>query len=195
MKQHQQQGLTLIESIIGIIILGFALSVLVSGVFRSSKTSHEATYQTQAATLGHSLITDILARQFDEQSDPNGGVYRCGEVIAPSSCTSVMNLGRDGATEKDVNTHSMLFNDVDDFIGCWGDSERCQITGLNSYRLDRLIEPNSAGEYKNFTVQINVTYSDLENSSLAVTAFKKLDITIYGSQYAEYTFSAYRGNY
>lgn len=194
MKQHQH-GLTLIESIIGIIVLGFALSVLVSGVFSSSKVSHEATYQAQAATLGHSVMTDILARQFDEQSDPNGGVYRCGESIAPSSCTAPSRLGRDGAVEKNVATHSMLLNDVDDFIGCWGNPNQCSNTGLSSYPLNKLIEQSSAEEYKNFTVEINVAYSDIDAVGSVITSLKRIHITIYGSNYAQYTFSAYRGNY
>lgn len=115
---NTQKGLTLIESIVGIVILGFALSVLVSGVFTSSSTSHKAIYQAQAATLGHSVVTDILSRQFDENSDPNGGKYRCGEKNDSGiliSCST--NLGKDG-----IETIAATFNDVDDFIGCWGRS-------------------------------------------------------------------------
>lgn len=187
-----QRGFTLIESVIGIVLLGFALSVLAMGVFSSSIKSHQATYQAQAAALGHSIMTDILSRQFDENSDPNGGKYRCGEVIPGvliPSCTSSENLGRDG-----VESNSTAFNDVDDFIGCWGESEQCRV-GLVNYALNQLIDQDSADEYKNFTVEINVAYVNIDNQTTPITAFKKIDITLYASSYAKYTFSAYRGNY
>lgn len=187
-----QRGFTLIESVIGIVLLGFALSVLTMGVFSSSIKSHQATYQAQAAALGHSIMTDILSRQFDENSDPNGGEYRCGEVIPGvliPSCTLSVNLGRDG-----VESNSTTFNDVDDFIGCWGESEQCRVSLVN-YALNQLIDQDSADEYKNFTVEINVAYVNVDNQTTPITAFKKIDITLYASSYAKYTFSAYRGNY
>ena len=193
MKGHQI-GFTLIESIVGIVILGFALSVLVSGVFTSSTKSHQATYQAQAAALGHSIMTDILSRQFDEHSDPNGGQYRCGEAEAPDGCSSPNELGRDTMAEKNTTSHSAIFNDVDDFIGCWGDSDTCVVANL-SYDLNQLIDQESAAEYKNFTVEINVAYADVDNKSTAITQYKKIDITLYASSHAKYPFSAYRGNY
>ncbi|WP_242511062.1 prepilin-type N-terminal cleavage/methylation domain-containing protein [Aliivibrio finisterrensis] len=187
---NRQKGFTLIESIIGIIILGFALLILVTGVFSSASKSHQATYQSQAATLGHSIMTDILSRQFDEHSDPNGGAYRCGEVSAPDACSSPNELGRDSSEENGSPT----FNDVDDFIGCWGEAAQCT-SGLASYPLNRLIDSSSADEYKNFTVEINVAYADVDNRVTVITQFKKIDITLYASNHAQYTFSAYRGNY
>lgn len=190
MKIHQI-GFTLIESIVGIVILGFALSVLVSGVFSSSTKSHQATYQAQAAALGHSIMTDILSRQFDESSDPNGGQYRCGENDKDNNLiTCSVNLGKE-----EVGLTSILFNDVDDFIGCWGELSICSSNTLPSYQLNQLIDATSATEYKNFTVEINVAYADVDNSATAITQFKKIDITLYASSHAKYTFSAYRGNY
>ncbi len=139
-----QRGLTLIESIVGIVILGFALSVLVSGVFTSSSISHKATYQAQAATLGHSVATDILSRQFDENSDPNGGQYRCGEKDGSGTLISCStNLGKDGA-----ETIAATFNDVDDFIGCWGELSVCSSNSLPQYQLGDLIGASNADEYK-----------------------------------------------
>lgn len=192
MKGHQI-GFTLIESIVGIVILGFALSVLVSGVFTSSTKSHQATYQAQAAALGHSIMTDILSRQFDEHSDPNGGQYRCGEIISGfiiPDCTLIDDLGVDGSGE----TNAIAFNDVDDFIGCWGDSDTCAVANP-SYDLSQLIDQDSAAEYKNFIVEINVAYADVDNSGATPTQYKKIDIILYASSHAKYTFSAYRGNY
>ncbi len=187
---NHQKGFTLIESIIGIIILGFALLILVTGVFSSASKSHQATYQSQAAALGHSVMTDILSRQFDEQSDPNGGQYRCGEIISNiviSDCST--NLGSDtGETSADT------FNDVDDFMGCWGDAVQCT-SGLTNYPLNQLIDPSSADEYKNFTVEITVAYADVDGSGDAITPYKKIEITLFAGNHAQYTFSAYRGNY
>ena len=183
----RQAGFTLIESIVGIVILGFALSVLVLGVYTSSTKSHQATYQAQAAALGHSIMTDVLSRQFDENSDPNGGQYRCGENDDNPCSTGLGKDGTDGLT-------SVSFNDVDDFIGCWGELSICSSNSLPSYQLNQLIDATSAAEYKNFTVEINVAYADVENSETK-TQLKKIDITLYASSYAQYTFSAYRGNY
>ena len=193
--KSQQVGLTLIESIVDSVILGFALSVLVSGVFGSSSKSHQATYQVQAATLGHSIITDILSRQFDEHSDPNGGAYRCGEAIAPESCTASNDLGRDGSVEQNTMSRSAIFNDVDDFIGCWGESAHCSSNILTNYPLNKLIDEQRSSGYKNFTVQIQVTYSDIDGNNPASVPYKKIEVILYASNYATYAFHAYKGNY
>lgn len=186
-----QKGLTLIESIIGMIVLGFALSILLSGVFSSAMSSHKATYQAQSATLGHAIMTDMLSRQFDENSDPNGGRYRCGENNAHHEfirCSVA--LGRDGN-----ETKALTFNDVDDFIGCWGEASLCRSSHLAVYPLTDLMDASSAESYKHFAVEINVSYDDVDARNTAVTGYKRIVMTLYGSDHARYTFTAYRGNY
>ncbi len=197
MKQQiiQQRGATLIESIIGIIIFALALLSLLSGVFNSVSKSHQATYQSQATALGHSILTDILSRQFDQNSDADGDFFRCGEHNAAGiliACTASEDLGAE-STDGD---HSMTFNDVDDFIGCWGEVTRCSASTLTHYPFAQLVDPVSAEKYHNYTIEIQVTYVSMDQSLVTEpSVFKKVTITIYASSYANYTFSAYVGNY
>ena len=189
-SRKKNLGFTLIEIVVGVLVVGFAMTALVITIYSSANKSHEATYQAQAAALGHSIMTDILSRQFDENSDPNGGFYRCGENDVDGNlrpCSSVLKR------EESATTHADLFNDVDDFIGCWGSNADCNSLASTAtrYPLNKLIDESSADEYHNFTVIINVAY-DLPAGS---TLFKRIDLTVNGGQHAQYTFSAFRGNY
>ena len=188
-QQHKHKGFTLVESIIGMIIFSFALTVLVMGVYRSSSKSHEIVYQVQASTLGQSILADILHRRFDENSDPNGELYRCGEENKEGefvACTLTNKLGSDNERSP------VYFNDVDDFIGCWGDEKKCSNSSSAIYSLSDLIGNEGAERYHNFTIEINVNYVDINNE---IPLYKKVTVTLYASSYATYTFSVYRGNY
>ena len=86
-------------------------------------------------------LNEILSRKFDENSDPfDNSVVRCGETHKGQlyACTEPREFGvwpRDN-NEYEKYEHPItgsvhwllktrIANDVDDFHGCWGDSELC----------------------------------------------------------------------
>jgi MSHA pilin protein MshD len=71
------KGFTLIEIIVGIVVLGVALMVITSALGPLYQRSADPWHQVRAAELGHSLLNEIMARSFDENSDRAGGEFDC----------------------------------------------------------------------------------------------------------------------
>ena len=100
------QGFTLIETIVGIVVLAISFSVLTSLIYPVSQQSAEQLHQVKAAELAQSMLNEIQNKAFDEKSDMAGGRVRCGENGAASCST---NMGLEGAETR------ATFNDVDDY--------------------------------------------------------------------------------
>jgi len=104
------KGFTLIETIVGIVILAISFSVLTSLIYPIAQQSAEQLHQVKAAELAQSMLNEIQNKAFDENSDMAGGLLRCGDVIAtPTTCSDIM--GSEGTETR------ATFNDVDDYNG------------------------------------------------------------------------------
>ncbi len=176
------KGFTLVESILAMVIIGFAMITLITFLYPQVERSATPHYQTRAANLGQSLMSLILARGFDEKSDFDGGLVRCGEPDdGTNSCTT--SLGAEGEPSPS------LFNDVDDYIGCWWTDSVNDCEGVTpTYPLSQIIGTDSASNYAHFTVIIGVDYT--HNGSM-----KKVDIKVNTGRYGEFEFIGFRGNY
>ncbi|EMP4394859.1 prepilin-type N-terminal cleavage/methylation domain-containing protein [Vibrio fluvialis] len=181
------KGFTLVESIVAMVIIGLAMVVLISFLYPQVERSATPHYQTRAANLGQSLMSQILARGFDNNSDFDGGAIRCGE--ASTTCSSL--LGPEGESSP------AQFNDVDDYIGCWyGDNASECGSETTKNPLTNILGTNVAANYRHFTVFITVNYANSAFQPVsAITEMKRIELTIDTGNYGRYTFVAYRGNY
>ncbi|ELH0896448.1 type IV pilus modification PilV family protein [Vibrio fluvialis] len=186
------KGFTLVESIVAMVMIGLAMVVLISFLYPQVERSATPHYQTRAANLGQSLMSQILARGFDQNSDFDGGAIRCGEF--GTTCTAPEQLGAD----KDQGEISPAqFNDVDDYIGCWyGDNASDCGSETTKNPLTNILGTNVAANYRHFTVFIAVAYVNSAFQPVsAITDMKRIELTIDTGNYGRYTFVAYRGNY
>ncbi|AMF95442.1 prepilin-type N-terminal cleavage/methylation domain-containing protein [Vibrio fluvialis] len=186
------KGFTLVESIVAMVIIGLAMVVLISFLYPQVERSATPHYQTRAANLGQSLMSQILARGFDQNSDFDGGAIRCGEF--GTTCTAPEQLGAD----KDQGEISPAqFNDVDDYIGCWyGDNVSECGSETTKNPLTNILGTNVVANYRHFTVFIAVDYVNSAFQPVsAITDMKRIELTIDTGNYGRYTFVAYRGNY
>lgn len=194
MVKSKTLGFTLIESIIAMVIMGFAMVTLVSFLYPQIERSAAPHYQSRAANLGQSLMSQILSRGFDHNSDFDGGKYRCGEPDGTGLtklCSTT--LGRDGETSP------AQFNDVDDYVGCWY-TDRIADCGGTGYPLTTILTDDPAvdlsKQYAHFTVTISAQYVDSNFSvSSSVTTMKRIDVSIDVGRYGEFDFTGFRGNY
>ena len=178
----KSRGFTLIELIVGIVVLSISFSLITTLILPLSEKSAEQLHQVRAAELGQSMMNEILARAFDENSDMVGGLVRCGE--SGEGCTSNENLGPDG-TETRQN-----YNDVDDYHG---------------YDSDEVDDNNALGEkfsslYPGFRVEVEVCYSKLSTISTqcdsnAIELAKRITITVTTPQDFDFVFSFYKANF
>lgn len=173
----KSKGFTLIELIVGMVVLSLSFSLLITLIFPLSEKSAEQLHQVRASELGQSMMNDILARAFDENSDMTGGLIRCGEGTVV--CTSVANLGADNG-----EIESALYNDVDDYID-----------------FNFSTEKNALGEkfidlYPGFDLSITVHYSDFSpNESNVIELAKLITITVVTPQDFNFVFSFYKANF
>lgn len=202
-RLKNQGGMTLIEMVIAIVLMGIAMIAYTSFLVPQLRDSATPHYQTRAAALAQSFMSQILARGFDENSDFDGGVIRCGEGDAGTKqerCTHPDSLGEDSGENRPSD-----FNDVDDYIGCWSTATTVsQCIGGSRGNLQDVLDKrgeDSSDSYKNFRVEVNVAYYDVTaegyapTKSTSVTRYKKVTLTIYSSNTQPLSLTAFRGNY
>lgn len=175
------KGFTLVETIIGIVVLSIAFSIMTTLIFPLMEDSADQLHQVRAAELGQSMLNEIQARAFDENSDRNGGLVRCGE--SGISCTPNNDLGVDG-----IETRT-AFNDVDDYDGLVLAED-----GLGNDLSDI---------YTNFTVAVSVCndgdYDGICSANIASNTdtftAKLITVTITTPSGLAIDFSTYRANF
>lgn len=176
-----QQGFTLIEIIVGIVVLSIAFSIFTSLIYPLANQSAKQVHQIKAAELGQSMINEIIAKAFDENSDKSGGVYRCGES-GETACSSTM--GPEGS-EAEESEKREQFDDVDDYNNL-------------------LIIKNSLGDslndiYVGYQINVKVIndsdydgdHDDADNNFTA----KLMTVTVTTPQGVDFVFAVYRVNF
>lgn len=176
-SRTNSRGFTLIEIIVGIVVLSISLSIISTLIVPTEQKSADQILQVKAAELGQSLLNDIISRAFDHNSDMAGGRLRCGEnkpdgTANPCSTT----LGTDaGETTRDQ------FNDVDDFHN---------YTAKFNANNDAL-----ADGYSNFQVKVTV---ELDGAALGFANnadAKKITVSVTTPLGTEIVFATHKANF
>ncbi|WP_028023149.1 type IV pilus modification PilV family protein [Enterovibrio calviensis] len=190
---RHQRGYTLVELVIGIVVFGVAMVLISTTLFPMFAKSANPHFEARAAALGQAVMNQVLARQFDRNSDPNGSRWRCDEdagallaqgIISPNPvplCTPTLSAGAG-------------FIAAEDYIGCWGESSAC--TRAHRGALTALIG-GSADDYPGFSVDINVEYDDstFDDSTNNSKLYKRIDLYVDTGSFGRYDFTAYRSNF
>ena len=204
----KQAGFTLVELVVGMVVMAIAFTIITTMLVTQSKDSIDPLHQMRAAELGQSILNEIVSRSYDQHSDHNGGLYRCGEIWWQGEKETSGSSWYDQASQAwlpwDSNPNAQLvlcstilgpdvgdvrgsgentFNDVDDYI--------TPFVSAVTFG-DALGQPLNA-VYQNFKVKIAVV-RDPAFGVGAETA-KRIDLTILTPSGNEQHFSAYRGNY
>lgn len=170
------RGVTLIELIVGIVVLAIALSIITAILGPLYIKSADPWHQVRAAELGHSLMNEILGKSFDENNNRSGGLLRCSESGITCSTTS--------APEESDRS---LYDDVDDFNGMG-------ITG--DLVLSNILNESIAASYRNYRVEVAVAYAGNDfTPAMPANTVKKITITVIPPSGGPINFAAYKGNW
>jgi len=190
---HYNSGFSLVELVVGIVVLAIALLAMTTMLISQSKDALEPIHRLRASQLGQSILQNILSRGYDQNSDHNGGVYRCGEIWGdsnlwydssshtwkvtgvPTIVTCSSNYGIDAG---EVAGEHQNFNDVDDFI----ENDFVSVVGYGN-----VLGDDFPSQVQNYSVKITVQ----PNSSI----FKEISVIIKTPTNEEIVFSALKGNY
>lgn len=201
-----KQGFTLIEMIVGIVVLAIAMGVITAALGPLYKKSADPWHQVRAAELGHSLLNEIMARSFDENSDRSGSGYRCdaaSEAGAIPCTTPVLTSGqyrfpKDAVGCVGANCESReSFDDVDDFDGFNSDGGS----------LVNIVDAELLQRYRNYQARVWVIYDGNYDGVTDNCAFiavsppcderkaKLITVVITTPGGEDIAFSAYKGNW
>ncbi len=191
----KQTGLTIVEMVITIVILGISLSILTAIIKGGLNESADTMIQVRTVALGSSYLDEILGKKYDENVKASG-VPPCYSEAGPDACTAEVSFGPEGA---EVGNRDQ-FDDVDDYHGL---SE-----GAGEVDPLQDSEGNTRSGYENYHIDITVRYLDVgagEFEQALSGTFPSMDtltdgkvITIAVSYLGldqPYYFTAYRANY
>lgn len=189
------QGFTLIEIVVGIVVLAIAMLVITNALGPIYQRSSDPWHQVRAAELGQSFLNEIMARSFDENSDRAGSGRRCDDANDVTSIACSVSVGTD-SNESFTDAGRRALDDVDDFHGFSASGD--ELTGILGEEL--------TGLYTGFTVNVEVGYDGnrdgLLNDNVAGCAAgclekqaKRIAVAVATPSGEVIWFSAYRGNW
>ena len=172
MRNKQQQGFTLIELIAGIVVIAIVTLVVTTGLGQLFRQSVDPWQQVRATEVGQSLMNEIMARRFDENSNVGNQYVRCSE--GSGSCTTPVPCPSDGSTPNAEEAQRKQFDDVDDYNGL-------KLTGAE-------LSGSSPNRYNGFEALVCVTEK-------AANELKSITVTVTTPQDESIEFSAIKGNW
>lgn len=179
----RSRGFTLVEMVVGITALSAALLLLTGVLVPQAKRSTDPWFQVRSAELAQSLINEINARSFDQNSSRTGSALRCDETGAPSC---IANLPDDCSSSNTwtEETSRDQYNDIDDFhcFSATGD----QITNVENQAL--------IGVYREFNVDVRVQYAGAD-LGLANRLAKRVTVSVTPPRGSVVNYTVYRTNY
>ena len=171
------RGFTLIEVIIGIVVLAISFSVIMQVIIPTEQHSADQIHQVKASELAQSLLEEISGRAFDQNSNMIGGLMRCDDVsVGAVTCTDEDDFDSEaGEISRD------LYNDVDDYHGY---SAKVNASGN---ALD--------DSYDTFTLSVSIAYKGSELGLANDRLAKRITVTVTTPLGTAITFAGYKANF
>lgn len=173
------KGFTLVELVVGMVVLSIALVMLTSMLFPQADRAAETLHRVRSAELAHSVMNEIWGKRYDQNTNPNGGVPACTAAARPDlglpagvlTCTIPDNLGPD--TGENRNS----YNDVDDYHGLSENSN--MLNSASTYK----------SQYLNYKLLVTITYPNANTNSKLIT------VTVTTPSGEPIVYNAVRSNY
>jgi len=178
-------GFTLIELVIGMVVLAIALTLLTGVLAPLHRDSGAIWLQVRSAELAQSLLSEVMARSFDENSSRNGSPLRCGETDAGSCAATMPACPASGMSLRTEETNRQDWDDVDDFHCLRADAAT----------LTDWLGTSLASRYANYQVTIFVSYDGSNSGAASNNLVKRVTLNITAPDGTQLTFSALKGNW
>ncbi|TVP57693.1 MAG: prepilin-type N-terminal cleavage/methylation domain-containing protein [Halomonadaceae bacterium] len=163
-----QQGITLIELVLTIVIVSVAVAGVVGAFALVTSRSADPLIQSRATALGQLYLDEILARNFDLETPLGGG------RVDPGAVDCAMTSGGDSSARDSYRTVGQ-FNNLQESPPQLGTADQQAL-------------------YQNFSVAVTVTCAGAD-LGLANELAKRIDIRVTDNRGQNTTLSAYKGNF
>lgn len=165
-KTHRsQKGVTLIEMVITIVILGIALSALISSLSSGISQSATPLWESRSLELTQAYLDEILAMKFDGAQPLGGGVV-----------SGVCAISTDGQSRAN-------YDDVDDY------------DGLNDSPPQLIETSLDMSTYSDFSVLVSVSCSGTELNLSDDAFAKRIVVTVNVPGGQSRSVAVYKGNF
>ncbi len=179
-----QQGFTLVELVIGMVVLAVAFALITSVLGPMMQNSSQTWHQVRAAELGHSLMNEITSRVFDENTPRGTNYLRCGQSGANACIASIPVCPASGLSTSTEEASRDLFDDVDDY----------HCLRLSGAQLSNALNESLAATYAQYQLSVEVSYAGAD-LALANNLAKRIDIAITTPEGEVLAFRSYKGNW
>lgn len=168
MTMHQQRGVTLVELVVCIVLLGIAASAMLTAFGNMMASSADPLWHNKSLKLGQLYLDEILAKAYDETT-PLGGVPASTTIACPPAGPE------EGSRE--------LYDDVDDYDGIDGAPPVSLMGNLDS-------------SYASYVVSVSVTCDGINAGTGLLSHAKLITVSVLApGQSQPMAFSVYKGNY
>ena len=190
------RGFTLIEIIIGIVVLSIALTGGLSLLISQVDAYRDPLIKEKSVQIAKRVVHEIQIRAYDEKSDIGGGIFRCSETVGGiSRCSET--YGTDPG-ELMLDT----LDDVDDFdtaklclklsgsYSC-SDNNYLPVVYFFSDAADEATQKKYNDYYAGFLVKIEVVPAKISGDA---DSAKKITVTVRQSDGLEIEYSFIKAN-
>lgn len=132
-RRRRARGLTLIELLLFVVVIGIALSAMLGVFATSTRASADPMIRRQQLAIAESLLREVQLMPFtwcDPDLDANAAL-----ATSTADCSTVENLGPEGSQTR--YGPSALFNNVNDYNGFTmtgiRDVTNTAVSGLSGY--------------------------------------------------------------
>ena len=194
------RGFTLIEIIIGIVVLSIALTGGLSLLISQVDAYRDPLIKEKSVQIAKRVVHEIQIRAYDEKSDIGGGIFRCSETVGGKSlgdCSAEAKYGTDlGELRLDT------LDDVDDFdtaklclklsgsYSC-SDNNYLPVVYFFSDAADEAAQKKYNDYYAGFLVKIEVVPAKISGDA---DSAKKITVTVRQSDGLEIEYSFIKAN-
>jgi len=170
---EKQQGVTLVELVISIVILSIAMVSMMTFFSTSMSRSADPLWHNKTLKLGQLYLDEILAKKYDELT-PMGGL----PFVVTPDCAGLGPDSLGAGTETRAS-----FDDVDDYHGILN-SAPVSLTGAG---LD--------SSYDDYRISITVACDGSDVGASGNAHAKIITVQVTAPNQKTVTFAAYKGNF
>ncbi|MGV8992248.1 MAG: type IV pilus modification PilV family protein [Thiobacillus sp.] len=184
MSMTKQRGLSMIELLVFIVIVGIAVTGMLSVYSSVTKTSANPMLQKQALAVAESLLDEVLSKPYtycdpdDAQADT-----AISATIGPTGCATTTEAGIGSEALENRYSTTTPFDNVNDYDGYFMDSSTAgirdlsdtAIQGLGAYRALIGVGNSPAifnGVPANETLIVTVTVTGPDNRPVTLTGYR-----------------------
>ncbi len=202
---RQQHGVTLIEMVIFIVIVGIAVTAVMTVYINVGRTAADPMVRIRSIELGQAMLEEILLKAYDDGTPPGGG---CVQFSSGSRCSGGPSATAQTAAGfgSDNSETRATFNDVDDYhdLAYCGANVSAADAACSSSCQPLLDDAGNdiSANYTGFAVCIQISFAgtELNNTnpadvSVSANDGKRIDVIVTDHLNSRYLLSAYRLNF